>query len=335
MTNILVTGGAGYIGSHTCKALHAAGFTPVVYDNLCTGNAEAVKWGPFEKGDICDREKLSSVIEKYKPAAVMHFAALIQVAESVEDPAKYYYNNIYGSYCLIEEARAHGVAHIVFSSTAAVYGVPQSDLISEKHSLAPINPYGNTKLAMENMIRDYGTAYGLNYAILRYFNAAGADPDNELGTAYPKDTHIIPILMQTACGQRDHFGIFGTDYDTPDGTAVRDYIHVTDLATAHVLALRHLLDGKDSLILNLGTSAGFSVREVYETAQTVTGCEIPVQNSPRRAGDPAVLVADASAAQRILSWTPALSDLPTIIETAWNWQNRKKKCGQKGAFTSA
>lgn len=331
--NILVTGGAGYIGSHVCKALFQAGFKPIVYDNLCTGNKEAVKWGPFEEGDILDVGRLDEVIHKYSPIAIMHFAALIQVAESVSAPDKYYYNNVYGSFLLLEQARKNDIKYMVLSSTAAVYGVPQNDLIAEDHPLSPINPYGATKLSMENMIRDYSGAYGLNYATLRYFNAAGADPDGELGTAYPKDTHIIPLLMQTATGERSQIDVFGTDYQTPDGTAVRDYIHVTDLAQAHVLSLKHILDGKSSLTLNLGTSSGCSVNTVLKTARQVTLCPIPSEDKPRRAGDPDILVANANAAKEILNWTPELSNLNDIIKTAWNWQNRKKKLGKAGAFT--
>lgn len=332
--NILVTGGAGYIGSHVCKALSTEGFTPIVYDNLCTGNRGAVKWGKLEEGDILDSDRLGNIIRQYKPTAIMHFAALIQVAESVSNPAKYYNNNIYGSYCLLEQAIKNGIQHMVFSSTAAVYGRPESDLITEKHLLAPINPYGATKLAMENMIRDYSNAYGLNYTILRYFNAAGADPDGELGTAYPKDTHIIPLLMQTATGERPSIDVFGTDYNTPDGTAIRDYIHVTDLAKAHVLSLKHILDNKGSLTLNLGTSSGFSVRHVLKTARQVTNRAIPSNDKPRRLGDPAVLVADATYANETLNWTPKLSNLQNIINTAWEWQNKKYQLGRNGAFNS-
>ncbi len=321
---VLVTGGAGYIGSHTCKALEKAGFTPVVYDNLSSGNKGAVKWGPFEEGDVCDTDRLDAVIKQYNPVAIMHFAALIQVAESVVEPAKYYNNNVFGSYCLLGAARKNAVRHMVFSSTAAVYGMPLNDLIAEDHPLAPINPYGHTKLAMENMIRDYAKAYDMSYAILRYFNAAGADPDMEIGTAYPKDTHIVPLLMQTATGERKSIDVYGNDYPTPDGTAVRDYIHVTDLAEAHVLSLQHILEGKDSLLLNLGTSSGFSVREVLETSRRVTGQPIPSEDKPRRRGDPAILVADAKAAREILNWEPKLSGLSDIIRTAWAWQNKKK-----------
>lgn len=336
MTNnniVLVTGGAGYIGSHACKALKEKGFLPVSYDNLCSGNEAAVKWGPLEIGDIRDRATLSAVLQKYKPASIMHFAALIQVGDSVKNPAEFYDNNIHGSQCLLEEARYNGIKNLVFSSTAAVYGTPMSEAIPETHPLRPINPYGNSKLAMENMIRDYAAAYGLNYAILRYFNAAGADEDGQIGTAYKTDTHIIPLLMQVASDTMPDIKIFGTDYDTHDGTAIRDYIHVMDLAEAHVLSLRHLMRNKENLTLNLGTNNGQSVRDVIETVRRITGHDIPAQEYARRVGDPDVLVADASEAQRILNWQPIYSNLETIVATAWAWRRKQNKQGQRGAFT--
>lgn len=330
---VLVTGGAGYIGSHICKSLSLKGFLPVVYDSLCVGNAEAVKWGPLEVGDIRDPDGLRRAFDTHAPVAIVHCAALIRVGESVSDPASYYDNNVRGSLTLLEAARTHGVKNLVFSSTAAVYGVPQTTPIREDHPLNPINPYGQTKLAMENMIRDYASAYGMAYAILRYFNAAGADVDGELGTAYKlPDTHIIPLLMQTASGHRPEIGLFGDDYPTPDGTAVRDYIHVTDLAEAHVLALRHLLASKENLTLNLGTNTGHSVRETVEVARTVTGKPVPARAHPRRAGDPPFLVADATEAQRILGWTPRYSDLFRIMSTAWNWRQKQDTHGKTGAF---
>lgn len=331
---VLVTGGAGYIGSHVCKLLDQNGFLPVTYDNLCSGNREAVKWGPFEEGDIRDRARLSAVIEQYKPRALMHFAALIQVGESVTNPSIYYDNNVYGSWCLLEEARAHNIEQVVFSSTAAVYGNPQSDKIPETDPWRPINPYGNSKLAMENMIRDYANAYPMNYAILRYFNAAGADPEAETGTAYKKDTHIIPLLMQVANGIMPEIKIFGTDYDTPDGTAIRDYIYIMDLAQAHLDALRYIRANKDNVTLNLGTNSGYSVREVVETARAVTGQPIPAQETARRAGDPAILVADATEARTVLGWEPTRSDLKTIIATAWAWRQKQDKHGKAEAFAA-
>ncbi len=320
---ILVTGGAGYIGSHVCKALRKKGYEPIVYDNLCSGNASAVKWGSFVEGDIRNREKLSETIKKFKPEAIMHFAALIQVAQSVSDPSLYYNNNVYGSFCLLEEARLHDIQHMVFSSTAAVYGLPEVSPITESTKKAPINPYGRTKLMMEEMIADYSKAYGLNAAILRYFNAAGADPEGETGTAYKVDSHIIPLLMSVASDQLDSIKIYGTDYPTPDGTAIRDYIHVTDLADAHILALEHLMEGRGSVTLNLGTTKGYSVADVVATARKVTGKTIPSINVERRAGDPSVLIADATQARGIFHWNPKLSDLEEIIKTAWNWKQKQ------------
>lgn len=330
---VLVTGGAGYIGSHICKALSRQGFSPVVYDNLTTGNKEAVKWGPLEQGDIRDRERLAVVFRTHDPVAIIHCAALIQVGESVAEPAKYYDNNVFGSFCLLETARSHGVRHMVFSSTAAVYGVPQTTPITEDHPKNPINPYGHTKLAMENMIRDYAHAYGLGYAILRYFNAAGADPEGELGTAYPTYTHLIPLITQAASGVTPSIRMFGSDYPTPDGTAIRDYIHIADLAEAHVRALAHLLAGKGNLTLNLGTSRGHSVQETIDTARAVSRRPVPAETHPRRAGDPPALVADATQARRVLDWEPHRSDLATILETAWRWQLKQNRFGKTEAFS--
>lgn len=320
---VLVTGGAGYIGSHACKALKQHGYTPVVYDNLCSGNRFAVKWGPFVEGDIRDRALLSETIAKYKPVAIMHFAALIQVGESVINPSIYYNNNVYGSHCLLEEARAHGIKHMVFSSTAAVYGLPDVASIPESAVKSPINPYGQTKLMMEQMISDYSNAYGLSFAVLRYFNAAGADPECDTGSAYKVDSHIIPLLMRVASNMMPEIKVFGSDYETPDGTAIRDYIHVTDLAEAHILALEHILAGKGNLTLNIGTNKGISVSEVTLTAREVTGHPIPENHTDRRAGDPPILVADASAARQVLGWTPKYSDIKTIVKTAWAWRQKQ------------
>lgn len=324
---ILVTGGAGYIGSHVCKALKQQGYTPVVYDNLCSGNVSAIKWGPFEEGDIRDRNRLSQVIETHKPQAIMHFAALIQVAESVIEPSLYYNNNVYGSFCLLEEAKKHNIKHMVFSSTAAVYGYPDTFPIPENSPKAPINTYGQTKLMMEQMIQDYSSAYGLSHAILRYFNAAGADPDCEAGTAYKKDTHIIPLLMNVASNLMPAIKIFGTDYNTPDGTAIRDYLHVSDLADVHILALKHILSGKGNLTLNVGTNQGLSVKEVVEIARSITGHPIPADLADRRVGDPPILIADATQAREILQWNPVHSSPETIIKTAWAW--KQKQVSQK------
>ncbi|NCC22180.1 MAG: UDP-glucose 4-epimerase GalE [Alphaproteobacteria bacterium] len=329
---VLVTGGAGYIGSHACKALNEKGYTPVTYDNLYTGNREAVKWGPLEEGDIRDEARLGAAMDKHKPFAVMHFAALIQVAESVAQPDKYYDNNVGGSLSLLKCARERDIANLVFSSTAAVYGMPDCAAIPEDHPLRPINPYGNTKLAMENMIRDFSSAYGMRHAILRYFNAAGADPEAESGTAYPKDTHIIPILMNVAAGEAEGFKIFGDDYATPDGTAVRDYIHVTDLADAHVLALEAIAAGGSSLTLNLGTSKGSSVQEILEAARRVTGEPIQAALNPRRPGDPDILVANADKAKNLLNWNPSRSNVEEILATAWKWRQKQAQFGKTGAF---
>ena len=322
--NILVTGGAGYIGAHVAKCLSKNGLLPVTFDNLSSGNKGHVQWGPLEEGDIRDRARLAEVIKKYDIKSVIHLAALIQVAESVANPAKYYDNNVYGSLCLLEEARSHGIKHFVFSSTAAVYGMPHSKIISEDHPLSPINPYGQTKLATENMIRDYSSAYGMSHAILRYFNAAGADVDTEIGTAYKEDTHIIPLLMRVASGDMPEIKVFGTDYNSADGTAVRDYIHVQDLAEAHVLALSRIREKNMNLTLNLGTSKGYTVQEVVNTARHITKRPIPSRTGERRPGDPAVLVANALRAQNILNWRPARSDLNTIISTAWEWRQKQK-----------
>lgn len=329
---VLVTGGAGYIGSHICKALAHHGYLPVVFDNLCTGNKEAVKWGPLVVGDIRDRAVLARAFDEYKPVAVMHFAALIRVGDSVKEPALYYDNNVTGSWCLLEEARKNHVKYMVFSSTAAVYGNPQTDTIKEDHPLGPINPYGSTKLAMENMIRDYAAAYSFQYAILRYFNAAGADPDAELGTAYPEDSHIIPLLMQVASGIMPKIKVFGTDYKTPDGTAMRDYIHVSDLAEAHILALKKIMQANESVTLNLGTNSGYSVLQLVEKSRQITGQTILSDLAERRVGDPPVLVANAVQAQKNLNWQPKYSDLDTIVKTAWIWRQKQNDAGRAGAF---
>jgi UDP-glucose-4-epimerase GalE len=321
--NILVTGGAGYIGSHTCKALAAAGFTPVTYDNLRSGHRRAVKWGPLEEGDLADGARLAAVIAKYAPRGVIHFAASTAVAESVVDPGGYYRNNVAGSLTLLEAMRDHGVGALVFSSTAAVYGAPQQDLMPETHPQLPINPYGASKLMIERMIEDFAAAHGLRFARLRYFNAAGADPEGEIGEAHEPETHAIPLALLTALGRRPHFDVFGDDYPTPDGSAVRDYIHVADLAAAHVLALRRLLDGGASMTFNLGTGEGHSVLALVAAVERVTGKTLSVRRTARRAGDPSRLVADASAAMSELGWRPAMPELETIVATAWNWHRSR------------
>lgn len=319
MSKILVTGGAGYIGSHTCKALAAAEHTPVVFDNLSNGHRDAVRWGPFEEGDITDGARLHAVFEAHAPESVIHFAGLIEVGHSVSDPGAFWHANVIGSWTLLQAMRAAGVSQIVFSSTAAVYGVPETVPIPESSPTVPVNPYGDTKRAVETMLANHAESDGLRYAALRYFNAAGADPEGELGERHDPETHLIPLVLQVALGQRESISVFGTDYPTPDGTAVRDYVHVSDLATAHVAAVEHLNAGGDSLTANLGTGTGYSVREIIETCRRVTDHPIPHTDTARRAGDPPQLVAAAKRAAERLGWTPTQSDLDTIVATAWRW----------------
>jgi UDP-glucose-4-epimerase GalE len=319
MANILVTGGAGYIGSHTCKQLAAAGHTPIVYDNLSNGHRDAVRWGPFETGDITDGARLRDVIRTHKPDAVIHFAGLIEVGISVNDPAAFYETNVNGSLTLLRAMADEGVGSIVFSSTAAVYGEPDSVPIPEDAPTAPINPYGETKRAVEAMLGYFAAAHGLRYAALRYFNASGADPEGELGERHDPESHLIPLVLFAALGQRPHINIYGTDYPTADGTAVRDYAHVVDLATAHVAALDYMAATAEPLIANLGTGAGYSVRQVVETCRRITGRDIPAKDAPRRAGDPPELVAAVGRAHERLGWRAQISDLDTIVSTAWAW----------------
>jgi len=319
---ILVTGGAGYIGSHTCKALAAAGYKPVSYDNLIYGHPWAARWGPLEVGDLADRNRLNAVFERFRPAAVMHFAAYAYVGESMNDPGKYYRNNVVGTLSLLEAMRDHDVGQIVFSSTCATYGVPAQELIAEDHPQRPINPYGASKLMVERMLQDFGKAHGLRAIVLRYFNAAGADPDGEIGEAHDPETHLIPLVLDAAAGRRPAVTIFGDDYATTDGTCIRDYIHVTDLAQAHVLGLRALELGAASAAYNLGNGQGFSVRDVVACAERVTGRPVPTRTGARRPGDPLRLVGSAARIQEELGWRPVHSDLETIIETAWRWSNR-------------
>jgi UDP-glucose-4-epimerase GalE len=316
---VLVTGGAGYIGSHTCKALKKAGYIPVVYDNLSGGHIEAVKWGPLEVGDILDKARLDGVMRKYAPQAVMHFASLISVGESVSNPQKYYRNNVEGSLSLLSIVGRHGVKRFIFSSTAAVYGIPEAVPIEENAPHNPINPYGRTKLAVEYALQDYAQQFGVGWTVLRYFNAAGADPEGEIGEAHEPETHLIPLVLEAIAGRRNAVMIYGTDYDTADGTCIRDYVHVSDLADAHVLALRHLERGGRSNVFNLGNGDGFSVREVIKAAEKVTGYGAPVEFGARRAGDPATLVASSKRAREILNWSPRHSSLEEIIDTAWAW----------------
>ncbi|MCS7292353.1 MAG: UDP-glucose 4-epimerase GalE [Gloeomargarita sp. SKYBB_i_bin120] len=319
---VLVTGGAGYIGSHTCKALAQAGYTPVVLDNFSTGHPWAVRWGECVTVDLAERDKLVDVLRQYNIRAVMHFAASAYVGESMTNPAKYYRNNLIHTLNLLEAMVAAGVPTIVFSSTCATYGLPQWLPLTEDHPQQPVNPYGETKRAMEQALHWFRQAYGLRYAALRYFNAAGADPDGELGECHDPETHLIPRLLLSLLGG-EPVTIFGTDYDTPDGTPVRDFIHVTDLAVAHVQALDYLQTQDTHLIVNLGTGQGYSVRQVIETVEQVTGQKLAVQAGPRRPGDPPILVADVTRARQTLGWQPRYSDLPTIIETAWRWHQKR------------
>ena len=316
---VLVTGGAGYIGSHACKALAQAGFSPVTVDNLVYGHERAVKWGPFVKGDIHDSQLLDQAFEAFKPLAVLHFAAFAYVGESVTDPGKYYLNNVAGTISLLEAMRRHQCGKIVFSSTCATYGIPDAVPIPEGHIQKPINPYGRSKLMIEQILRDYSDAYGLRYAALRYFNAAGADPDGDIGEDHEPETHLIPLVIQAALGRRPFVEVFGTDYPTPDGTAVRDYIHVTDLAEVHVLALQRLLEGGESMCLNLGTGKGHSVREVIQAVKEAAAQPVPFRETQRRPGDPPVLVADPAQAIKKFGWEPRYTNLRSIVNTALLW----------------
>jgi len=325
--SILVTGGAGYVGSHACKALAGAGYRPVVYDNLSRGHRAAVLWGPLVEGDLHDTGRLVEALRSHHVTAVMHFAAFAYVGESVSRPELYYRNNVVGTLALLEAMRETGVATIVFSSTCAVYGVPEALPIRETTAKAPLSPYGETKLAIERALHWYGGAHGMRYAALRYFNAAGADLDGQIGEEHDPETHLIPLILRAALGRGDPLQIFGTDYPTPDGTAIRDYIHVADLADAHVRALAHLAAGGDSLQLNLGTGSGHSVREVVAAVERIAGRPVPRQEAPRRAGDPPELVADPALVFARLGWRPAHSDLDTIIRTALAWETRSRAAG--------
>ncbi len=316
---ILVTGGAGYIGSHACKALAQAGYTPIVYDNLVYGHESAVKWGPFEQGDILDRSRLDEIIRHYQPTAIMHFAAFAYVGESVEHPGKYYRNNVTGSLTLLEAMRDNNIHNFIFSSTCATYGEPEQVPIPEDHKQAPVNPYGQSKLMIEQMLSDFDVAHKLKSVSLRYFNAAGADPEGETGEDHDPETHLIPLVLDAAIGKRPSITVFGDDYNTPDGTCIRDYIHVTDLADAHVKALKYLEQGGETTHYNLGNGKGYSVKEVIDTAKKITGKKIPVVIGKRRYGDPPRLVGDAARIKKELNWSPEYADLETIIETAWKW----------------
>lgn len=318
MSTVLVSGGAGYVGAHVCLRLAQAGFTPIVYDNLSNGHAEFVQWGPLEEGDIRDARRLDEVFAKHKPVAVLHFAALIEVGESVKFPGRFYENNVAGSLGLIEAARRAGVEALVFSSTCATYGDPKFLPMDEAHPQAPLNPYGRSKLMVEQILRDMDQYAGFRSVILRYFNAAGADPEGRIGEWHEPETHAIPLAIRAAIGSNQGFKIFGSDYDTRDGTAVRDYVHVLDLADAHVLALKHLLNGGTSEVFNLGTGTGTTVRELLRAIQEVSGGVFDAAEAPRRPGDAPVLVANSAKAREVLGWSPRY-DLAAVVETAWRW----------------
>lgn len=319
---ILVVGGAGYIGSHMCHTLARNGYEPVTLDNLVYGHRAAVKWGPLVVGNLDDQALLDDVFTRYGVAGVMHFAAFTYVGESVENPGKYYRNNVAATLGLLEAMARHRIPVLLFSSSCAVYGEPVSIPMAEEHPQFPINPYGRTKLMVENILADFRVAHGLRSTCMRYFNAAGADPEAGLGEDHRPETHLIPLVLQAALGRRDGVTIFGGDYPTLDGTCVRDYIHVSDLAQAHLLALERLLDGDAGTAYNLGNGEGYSVREVVESARRVTGRPIPATVVERRPGDPPFLVGSSRKAKEELGWNPAFPDLDTIIRTAWAWHER-------------
>jgi UDP-arabinose 4-epimerase len=317
---ILVTGGAGYIGSHACKLLAASGYRPVVFDNLSRGHASLVRWGELVVGDIRDRAALNSVFRRYRPAAVLHFAALAYVGESVTDPAPYFETNTAGTLQLLNAMLEHNVKQIVFSSTCATYGVPPVLPITEASPQSPTSPYGLSKLFVEGILRTYSQAYGVRAMILRYFNACGADPEGEIGEMHDPEPHLIPRALMAAAGEIDALDIYGTDYPTPDGTCIRDYVHVSDLAKWHLAALRKLFEGCETMALNLGTGSGFSVSEIVRSVERITGLRVPVRERERRQGDPPEVVADGSLAARVLGVSPAYTRLDDIVQTAWNWQ---------------
>jgi UDP-arabinose 4-epimerase len=325
--SVLVTGGAGYIGSHACKALAASGYVPVTYDNLSRGHRHAVRFGPFVEGDVGDRAAVAAALRAHSISAVMHFAAFAYVGESGTDPALYYRNNVVGTLSLLDGMRDAGVDRIVFSSTCATYGLPETVPIAETTPQRPVNSYGETKLAIERALYWYGQAYGLRSVALRYFNAAGCDRGGEIGEEHDPETHLIPLVLRAALGTAPPVSIFGTDYATPDGTAVRDYIHVEDLASAHVRALDHLAKGGANAALNLATGRGHSVREIIAAVARAVGHDVPYREAPRRIGDPPSLIADPSLARSVLGWQAECSDLDTIIGTALAWEMRQHNAG--------
>ena len=317
---ILVVGGAGYIGSHMVKYLNTAGSQITTLDNLSSGHRDAVTAGKFIRGDLGDRELLNHVFRSESFDGVMHFAAHMEVGDSVQNPAKYYTNNVTNTLVLLDAMRAHDVRHLIFSSSAAVFGAPRQTLLDESHAMVPINAYGRSKLMVEQILRDYDAAYGLKSICLRYFNAAGADPGGEIGESHEPESHLIPLVLRAASGRAVSITVFGSDYDTPDGTCIRDYVHVNDLCNAHLLAMRAIWNGASSTAYNLGNGNGFSVRDIIDTARTVTGVSFPVINGPRRSGDPARLVSDSTRAKAELGWCPRHSSLETIMSHAWAWE---------------
>ena len=319
---VLVTGGAGYIGSHACKALARAGFTPVAFDNLSTGWADAVKYGPLVRGDLMDRAAVDAAMAEHQPVAVMHFAALSLVGESMKDPGHYWRVNVGGALNLIEACAAAGVGNFVFSSTCATYGDQDGVVLDEDTVQRPINAYGGSKRAIEDMLKDFGNSHGLKAVIFRYFNVAGADPEGELGEQHRPETHLIPLMLDAVAGRRPALTVFGDDYATRDGTCVRDYVHVTDLAAAHVLGLRWLLEGKGDRVFCLGSGTGFTVREVIEASRAVTNREVPILQGARRAGDAAALVSGSRRAMQELGWEPQHSTLRQMIGDAWAWAQK-------------
>ena len=322
MATVLVTGGAGYIGSHACKALAQAGHRPVVYDNLSRGWRDAVRWGPLEVGDVGDPAALDAAFARHRPDCVMHFAALAYVGESVVDPAAYYRTNLGGTLTLLDAMRRHGVPCLVFSSTCAIYGLPERVPMDEDTPQAPISPYGAAKQMVERVLADYAAAYGLRAIALRYFNAAGADPDGLIGERHEPESHAVPLAILAALGRRERFRVLGTDYPTPDGTAIRDYVHVDDLAAAHVTAADRLIAGGPGGAFNLGTGRGTSVLELLRAVERVAGRPVPVEFAPRRPGDAPVLVAAAGRVRTALGWRPAYDSIDAIVATAWRWHAR-------------
>ncbi|HEU0155275.1 MAG TPA: UDP-glucose 4-epimerase GalE [Stellaceae bacterium] len=320
--SILVTGGAGYIGAQVCKTLARTGYRPVVFDNLSRGHRAAVRWGPLVEGDLADRGQLSAAFAEFEVSAVMHFAGYAYVGESMTDPAVYYSNNLLGSLSLFAAMREAGVDRIVFSSTCATYGIPEAALVAETAPQCPVNPYGETKLAVERALRWYGEAYGIRSAVLRYFNAAGNDRDGEIGSRHNPETRLVPLAVEAVLG-RGQLDVYGTDYPTPDGTAIRDYVHVEDLAVAHLQALEYLAAESGSIALNLGTGRGHSVREVIAAVEAAAGRKVPWRAAPRRPGDPPALVADPRRAGELLDWQPHFSDLDTIVRTTLAWHARR------------